>query len=183
MRVETFPANPQAFRSLEQTVSLPRQAFQLFVITLLATASYFLISRYVLQSVQVDGASMMPTLRNTDRYYLKRWIYYVRTPQRGDIVVIKDPSDGSFAVKRIIAMAGESVFLKKNGKVYVNGEPLSEPYLPAGTPTFTCVSAAEEMLTCGEGRYFVLGDNRGDSYDSRFYGPIPRQNILGVINP
>ena len=175
--------NARAFRAVEQTISFWQQVFQLAVLTALAIAGYFLISHYILQAVKVDGVSMVPTLHNADLYYLKRWVYYLRTPQRGDIVVIKDPSDGSFAVKRIIAMSGESVFLKRNGRVYVNGAKLSEPYLPPGTPTFTCDQASEEMINVGEGKFFVLGDNRGNSFDSRFYGPISRQNILGLINP
>jgi signal peptidase I len=183
MRSETMSPNAQALRAVEQSISFSQQVFQLAVLTALAIAGYFLISHYVLQAVKVEGVSMVPTLHNADQYYLKRWVYYLRTPQRGDIVVIKDPSDGSFAVKRIIAMSGESVFLKKNGRVYVNGAKLSEPYLTPGTPTFTCDQASEEMINIGEGKFFVLGDNRGNSFDSRFYGPISRQNILGIINP
>jgi signal peptidase I len=80
-------------------------------------------------------------------------------------------------------MSGESVFLKKDGHVLLNGTRLSEPYLAPGTPTFTCDKAREEMINVGEGKYFVLGDNRNNSFDSRYYGPISRQNILGVINP
>ncbi len=56
-------------------------------------------------------------------------------------------------------------------------------YLTPGTGTFTCDKANEEMINLGEGKFFVLGDNRGNSFDSRFYGPVSRQNILGVINP
>ena len=67
--------------------------------------------------------------------------------------------------------------------VYVNGHKQSEPYLTPGTPTHTCAKADEEMINCGEGKFFVMGDNRDNSYDSRYYGPISRQNILGVINP
>jgi signal peptidase I len=169
-------------KSVPATAVIVRSIFSWLATVGLAVASYFLISRYVLQIVEVQGASMVPTLHNSDRYYLKRWIYYTRSPERGDVVVIKDPTDGTFAVKRIIALAGESIFLK-NGVVYVNGRPLKEPYLSPGTSTFTCNTANAEMITCGRNRYFVLGDNRGNSFDSRFYGPIPRENILGAIAP
>jgi signal peptidase I len=165
------------------TISFAQHIFQFAMVTALAVLGYFAISHYILQAVKVEGVSMVPTLHNADLYYLKRWVYYVRTPQRGDIVVIKDPTDGSFAVKRIIATAGESIYMTKSGAVYVNGKKLSEPYLADGTRTFTCNNASEEMITVGAGKVFVLGDNRNNSFDSRYYGPIPRQNILGMITP
>jgi signal peptidase I len=183
--LEPLPSGSPSFRNRRPavpTVSIPQQVLGWLAITILAMASYYLISHFVLQIVEVQGASMIPTLHNADRYYLKRWIYYVRTPLRGDVVVIKDPTDGSLAVKRIIAVCGESVFLK-NGLVYVNGCPLKEPYLSPGTFTPTCSKVNAEMISCGRDQYFVLGDNRGNSFDSRHYGPIPRQNILGAITP
>ena len=183
MRAETIFSGAAPGRAAAPTLSLMQQILQLIMLTALAVAGYFVISHYVLQAVRVDGVSMVPTLHNADQYYLKRWVYLVRPPQRGDIVVIKDPTDGGFAVKRIIGLSGESVFLKRNGVVYVNGNKLSEPYLTPGTPTHTCAKADEEMINCGEGKFFVMGDNRDNSYDSRYYGPISRQNILGVINP
>ena len=183
MRSETIFPGAAPIRAAAPSLSFVQQATQLILLTLLSMAGYFVISHYVLQAVRVDGVSMVPTLHNADQYYLKRWVYLVRPPQRGDIVVIKDPTDGGFAVKRIIATSGESVFLKRNGLVYVNGSKLSEPYLTPGTPTHTCANADEEMISCGAGKFFVMGDNRGNSYDSRYYGPISRQNILGVINP
>lgn len=183
MRSETISAE-QSFRTGVRTISLARQIFQLIALCGLAIASYFLVSHFVLQAVRVEGISMSPTLHNADEYFLKRWVYYVRQPRRGDIVVIKDPSDGTFAVKRIVALAGETVFISKMGQLYVNGHLLSEPYLRPGTPTFfSNKSTGEENLTIGPGKYFVLGDNRNDSLDSRYYGPVPRQNLLGVITP
>ncbi len=183
MQTETISPSGVSSRMGARTIPVVQQVFQLIVLTLLSVAGYFVISHFVLQAVRVDGVSMVPTLHNADQYYLKRWVYYVRPPQRGDIVVIKDPTDGGFAVKRIIAMSGESIFLKRNGGVYVNGSKLAEPYLTPGTPTHTCASADEEMISCGQGKFFVMGDNRDNSFDSRYYGPISRQNILGVINP
>lgn len=128
----------------------------------------------------VVGQSMVPTLADSNRYLLNRWIYHVRAPQRSDIVVIRDPLDNGFSVKRVVAASGDSVYLKE-GSVYINGRKLQEPYLPSGTRTFTLSRASEQLFKCGQNQYFVLGDNRPNSVDSRMYGPIPKQNILGLV--
>ena len=123
---------------------------------------------------------MVPTLCDSQRYLLNRWIYCVHAPQRSDIVVLRDPSDNGFAVKRIIAAPGDSIYLS-NGNVYLNGCKLNEPYLAPGTPTFTDSTERDQLIRCGRDQYFVLGDNRPNSIDSRTYGPVPRGNILGPL--
>lgn len=160
--------------------SFIQQIYQCLAIGALAVASYFLISHYVLQSVQVAGASMVPTLHDSDRYFLNRWIYHFRAPRRGEIVVVKDPTDGTYCVKRIVGLPGELLYFK-NGDLFVNGKELNEPYLPSATRTFTPQRVQQEAVACGKDRYFVLGDNRNNSFDSRFYGPVSRQNVLGVV--
>ena len=153
---------------------------QCFLIAGLAYGAFILVTHFVIQSVEVVGNSMSPTLEDSRRYVLNRWVYLVREPQPADIVVLLDPSDNSYAVKRIVAREGDSVHLKA-GKIYVNGRPLNEPYLAPGTMTFAAPKMKEELVFCGKNQYFVLGDNRNNSSDSRIYGCIPRQNILGVI--
>jgi signal peptidase I len=148
----------------------------------LAFGSFQFVTHFVLQSVQVVGASMSPTLHDSERYVLNRWIYHVRDPQPQDIVVLRDPVDKCYAIKRIVARQGDSVHLK-NGQIFVNGKLLDEPYLPAGTPTFPNPNYSEQFLVCGVGKYFVLGDNRNNSADSRVYGAVSRQNILGLVVP
>jgi signal peptidase I len=161
-------------------LTLLAQIFQCFVVGALGLTSYYLISTYLVQSVKVVGTSMVPTLHDSDHYLLNRWVYHFRSPSRKDIVVIRDPSAKCFAVKRIIGVGGDSVFLK-DGAVYVNGIKLSEPYLPDGTPTYACGKVQQQMIVCGKDQYFLLGDNRMNSADSRVYGLVPRQNILGMI--
>jgi signal peptidase I len=157
-----------------------QQGQQWLTIAVLATASYFIISRFLVQSVKVVGRSMVPTLCDSQRYLLNRWIYCVHAPQRSDIVVLRDPSDNGFSVKRIIAAPGDSIYLS-NGNVYLNGCKLNEPYLAPGTPTFTDSTERDRLIRCGRDQYFVLGDNRPNSIDSRTYGPVPRGNILGPL--
>jgi len=145
-----------------------------------AFTSYFLISHFLVQSVRVVGMSMVPTLQDSQFYLLNRWVLHFRPPQRSEIVVLRDPLDGGFAVKRVVGVAGDSIYLS-NGYIYVNGAKLDEPYLDSGTLTFTSSDARTQLFTCRPGEYFVLGDNRGNSLDSRAYGPVSRRNILGLI--
>ncbi len=123
---------------------------------------------------------MVPTLQEKNHYLLNRWAFHGREPQHNDIVVIRDPGDHGFSVKRVVAVAGESI-LFKDGKVFVNGKQLEEPYLLPGTYTFTYSKDHEQFITCGSGQYFVLGDNRPVSIDSRAYGPVSRKDVLGLV--
>jgi signal peptidase I len=146
----------------------------------LSTISYFLISHFVFQSLRVSGYSMYPNLLNDGNYWVSRLAYLNDQPKRTDIVEVRDPQDGGLVVKRIIAMPGESIYLKK-GVVYINSERLDEPYLPPGTPTFAYEKYEDEFICCGRNQYFVLGDNRNNSTDSRTFGPVTRADILGKV--
>jgi signal peptidase I len=157
-----------------------RQTVQCLVVVVLATAGYFVISHFVLQSVRVVGRSMVPTLYDSQHYFLNRWIYRIHPPRRLDIVVLRDPDDDGLSVKRVVATPGESIFLK-DGHVYVNGCELNEPYLVSGTRTFTDSNYRSELILCGKDQFFVLGDNRLNSTDSRTYGPVPRGRVLGPL--
>ena len=181
---ESISANPDLFplnhKARTPVKSILGQIGQFLIVGALAVASYFVISHFFLQSVKIVGRSMVPTLCDSQHYLLNRWIYYVRPPRQSDIVVLRDPSDNGYSVKRVIAAPGDSIYLK-DGNVYVNGSKLIETYLSPGTPTFTDSKYRDQLILCGKGQFFVLGDNRLNSIDSRAYGPVPRINILGPI--
>lgn len=156
-----------------------RQLIALAVFGLLCVVSYFAFSRYVVTPVIIQGRSMTPTLRDGEYYLLNRLAYFFKAPARGDVVVLRDPGHSDFAVKRIIAKPGDWLNLR-DGKVFLNGRRLVEPYLPKGTLTFT-PDSQEKWIELGKEQYFVMGDNRGWSEDSRIYGRIERSSILGAI--
>jgi signal peptidase I len=152
---------------------------RLVVMLLLSAASYFLFSHYVWNIVEVSGHSMDPTLQPGDRFLLSRWAYWGRAPQRGDLVVLNDPVYGEACVKRVVGLPGETLRMKRN-IAYVNGSRLMEPYLPKSALA-TEDAVLEREMRVPEGCYFVMGDNRDNSEDSRRYGPVPRRAIVGSI--
>lgn len=144
---------------------------------------YVVVNHHLLSMVRVTGTSMRPTLAESDVYLLNRWLYLVRSPKPGDIVVIKDPSDNGYSIKRVIGCPGDFVCLK-DGEVLVNGTKLKESYLSSDIKTYiTAGSRAQWMIGCAKGEYIVMGDNRANSYDSREYGTVSRDRILGAVFP
>jgi signal peptidase I len=141
--------------------------------------SYYLVSEYIVTTVVVQGRSMAPTLTDGDRYLLHRWQLLFREPARGDLVVIRDAVRNDFVVKRIVGLPRERIQFK-DGEVFVNGSKLVESYLTHGTTTHV-LGGVEPLFLVGADRYFVMGDNRDVSEDSRIYGAIRGSQILGFI--
>lgn len=141
--------------------------------------SYYLVSEYVVTTVVVQGRSMAPTLADGDRYLLHRWQLLFREPTRGDLVVIRDAVRNDFVVKRIVGLPRERIQFK-DGDVFVNGAKLVETYLVHGTTTHV-LGGVEPLFIVGADRYFVMGDNRDVSEDSRIYGAVRGSQILGFI--
>lgn len=143
--------------------------------TVTLTILLFLVFRFAVQNYRVDGHSMMPTLQDQQYILVNRAAYLFQPPQRGDVIVFEYPLDPTQDyVKRIIGIPGDRVQVEQDGTVMVNGVTLQEPYTtPSPNPYIPT------DLVVGPNHYFVLGDNRGDSSDSRVWGPVPRQNIIG----
>ena len=130
------------------------------------------INFFVAQPTLVRGYSMEPTLHQEERLLVEKVSYRFHAPQRGDIVVLKVAQEPIPLVKRVIGLPGETVEIRQ-GKVYVNGQHLDEPYLrqvPYGNMPARPVPA---------GSIFVLGDNRNNSNDSRYFGVVPLDDVVG----
>ncbi|MDD2554519.1 MAG: signal peptidase I [Desulfotomaculaceae bacterium] len=141
---------------------------------LVAAVLAFLIHTFIMQNFRIPSGSMEPTLQIQDYIFASKLSYRLDEPKRGDIVVFKYPKDTSrYFVKRLIAVGGETVALK-GGELYVDGQSVPEDYLPQGLsfPDYGPV-------TVPEGNYFMLGDNRNNSRDSRDWGFVPRNLIVG----
>jgi len=134
---------------------------------------------FIYQPVKVEGTSMMPALKNQERIFINKFTYRfgLGSIQRGDTVVFWYPLDPSKSyIKRVIGIPGDRVRID-SGRVYVNGRKLVEDYV-ADPDNSSWPSAARDQAV-PPGRYFVLGDNRSSSSDSRSWGFVPRANIYG----
>jgi len=156
-----------------------RKLLKLLLLVALSFCSYLFFSRLVVTAVEVKGVSMSPTLIAGDLFMLNRFAYLTREPQRGELVVLKDPETGELIVKRIVGMPCETVVMQ-NDIAYVNGKRLPEPYATRSTRMDR--SQLGKPTVVPRDCYFVLGDNRSRSLDSRKFGPIKRESILGVIS-
>jgi len=170
---------PQLFRG--RLCKETRQGHILVCLALWSTISFLFVSRFIYSSVVVEGASMTPALKPNERHLLNHWLHHVIPFQRGDLVVLREEQDGPKVVKRIIALPRETIQLRDDG-VYVDGLRLREPYIPHDAYTYSR-RMGDRKLTLGSDEYFVMGDNRLVSQDSRWYGPVRRSDLLGTIEP
>ncbi len=134
-----------------------------------------LIRIYVISPVQVDGSSMVPTLKDNEILLLKK---YDHSLERFDIVVLKYNHDK--LVKRIIGLPGETI-MYQNNTLWVNGKQVEEKFLPENIKTANFDLSSIGYTKIPDDYYFVVGDNRGDSLDSRYIGLIPKSNIEGTV--
>lgn len=135
---------------------------------------------FVAQFHKVSGNSMVPTFESGDYLITEKVTYRFSMPQKGDIIVLKNPRDESEDfIKRIVAIPGDTIKIV-NDQVFVNDNPLKEEYLPAGTSTQAGSFLIEgSPVKTGPNQYFVLGDNRDHSSDSREWGSITKEEIVG----
>ena len=176
------PADPlsagSAAASTYRRLSVWRDEALAWFRTLVSAAVYAtLIVTFGFQVARVEGQSMLPTLADQDRLIVNKLAYRIGTPRRGDIVMLyypRDP-DKSF-VKRVIAEEGDFVKIEA-GRVYVNDVPMDDSFVP---PDYRSHEDQEPMRV-GEGYYYVMGDHRNNSSDSRHWGEVPRKYIIGKV--
>lgn len=139
----------------------------------LAISAFIIIFLY--QPVKVEGTSMMPSLDDQERIFVNKFVYRLEPIQRGDIVVFRYPRDPSKSyIKRVIGLAGDHIRIEA-GEVFVNGEPLAEDYVPRA---YADQRSYPDTVVLPNS-YFVLGDHRTMSNDSRDFGPVEASYIYG----
>ena len=142
---------------------------------LFSAAASVLIITFLYQPVRVEGTSMLPRLVDQDRLFINKFVYHFEAIERGDVVVFHYPRDPQKSyIKRIIAVPGDSLRIDQ-GRVYVNGKLLSEPYVPREYRDTRSI----EAMVIPQGQYYVMGDHRSISSDSREFGPVNRDLIYG----
>ena len=142
---------------------------------LIAVVLAFFIRYFIVELYMVEGPSMRPTLVNSERLVVNKFIYHFKQPERGDVLVFRYPRDPSRDfIKRVIAVAGDTIEIK-DGRVFLNGQLQNEPYILEKT------RSSYSLATVPEGTIFVMGDNRNNSEDSRFkdVGFVPLDMIKG----
>jgi signal peptidase I len=156
------------------------------VITLIvAVLLSALVRTYAYQTFWIPSASMVPTLAVYDRILVQKAFFNGHNVHEGDIVVFTHPpldrcpgAPEADLVKRVIALPGQTIYSSGNN-IYINGHLLAEPYLPSRDPLGLPIASSQHPYHVPRGEFYVLGDNRADSCDSRYWGPIQGSSIIG----
>jgi signal peptidase I len=178
---EESPESPPAKRSSQKATWLTVVEWAILIVSALAIA--LLIKTFLFQAFYIPSESMVPTLQKNDRVLVNKLSYKMHPVHRGDIIVFKAPPDVDPSVKdlvkRVIGLPGETIEGRNDGHVYINGKELPEKWLPPGTktePTFPVITVPPDS-------YYVMGDNRTNSKDSRFFPQhfIKKSDIVGRV--
>lgn len=167
----------------KKPVNVKKEILSWILTIAVAVAAALLIRTFLFEPIRVDGESMCDTLQNGEIMLVTKPEYLTGDPQRGDVVICKYPGRTENFVKRVMGIPGDVIEIRSN-VVYRNGEALDEPYL---TPERNDNGFSMAPFTLGEDEYFVMGDNRDNSHDSRnYYGAgrpaaISRKDIVGKV--
>ena len=180
---DTSPAGHRPRRHRRRRV-LAETAITILTAILLAG----LARAFVFQTFWIPSSSMVPTLAVGDRIAVQKAFFSPGDVREGDIVVFSHPpldrcsAPQDDLVKRVIALPGQSIY-SAGDTIYVNGRPLAEPYLPASDPLGPPIpnATSQHPYRVPSGEFYVMGDNRADSCDSRFWGPITGSSIIGRV--
>ncbi|HBK34140.1 TPA: signal peptidase I [Candidatus Uhrbacteria bacterium] len=159
--------------------------WKIFKLTCAITFAFIFIRSFVVEPGIVDGVSMEPNFFDSQVFFINKFDLLFHSPDRGDVVQASIPSLKEVVIKRVIGLPGEQVTIRLN-QVFVTGMDgktflLGETYLPEGTVTRNWNGSAQTFDILKENEYFLLGDNRDESTDSREYGPVTRDHIFGLV--
>lgn len=166
----------------EEETALARNAkklglfiFEGVKVVLISLAIILPIRYFLVQPFIVQGASMEPNFHDREYLVINEIEYRLGNPERGEVIILKDPLNPQiYFIKRVIGLPGETVDIKK-GRVFINDQELSEIYIEDfGLDTF-------DTVKLGNDEYYVMGDNRTNSFDSRRFGPVTRKSIIGRV--
>jgi signal peptidase I len=172
---ELLPPVVDAPQTVETATGAPPRRSNLLreiIETALLTAIIFLLVNTATGRFRIEGQSMEPNLHDGEYVLVDKVSYALHSPERGDVIVLLRPNPEKDLIKRIIGLPGDTIEVR-NGQVYINGTVINEPYLNQPTNSTTPARQVEP------GRYFVMGDNRNNSSDSRSFGSIARSEIVG----
>ena len=178
MGEEKKPNTDDLEKGAGQKVDMKREILSwVFYIAFVLVLTWVIIT-FVGQRTRVDGRSMMNTLHDGDNLIVEKLSYRFSDPKRFDIIVFPPTGKKEYYIKRIIGLPGETVQIDENGNIYINGELLEENY---GAETIQNPGRAAKPITLGDDEYFVMGDNRNNSKDSRSeeVGNVKRSQIIG----
>ncbi len=181
---DTSQVAPSTTKRADASRSTSRAIGEWVGVLVLALLAAFVVRAFIFQTFYIPSGSMEPTLQIGDRIVVSKLSYRIHAPGRGDIIVFHAPPREQSAcadpqikdlVKRVIGLPGETISSRGN-QVLINGKPIAQPWFPA-----TALGPAIEPQTIPANQYFVMGDNRTNSCDSRMWGTLPRTDIIGHV--